>query len=187
MSDKRKRSRNRRDDDEPQRPNVNPRRVAFDAISAVTADNAYANLVLPRMLAETDNTGRDAALATELTYGTLRSLGTLEAILAAASGRDVRELDQNLVDALCLGTYQLLYMRIPPHAAVATTVSLVKAAVSPRVSGLANAVLRKVAAKDLDQWADELATGDRIADLSLRYAHPRWITEEFEAVVGPDE
>lgn len=189
MSDNRNRSRGKRprDEGERARPHVNPRRVAFDAISAVTADNAYANLVLPRMLAETDNTGRDAALATELAYGTLRSLGTLEAILAAASGRDVRELQQDLVDALCLGAYQLLYMRIPPHAAVATTVSLVKAAVSPRVSGLANAVLRKVAAKDLDQWCDELATGDRLADLALRHAHPKWIAAEFEAVLGPDE
>lgn len=184
MSDRRKRARREPEND---RPNVNPRRVAFDAINAVTADNAYANLVLPRMLAETDNTGRDAALATELTYGTLRSLGTLEAILTAASGRDMRELQQDLVDALCLGAYQLLYMRIPAHAAVATTVSLVKAAVTPRVSGLANAVLRKVAAKDLDEWTSELATGDRRADLSLRYAHPEWITAELEAVLGPDE
>jgi 16S rRNA (cytosine967-C5)-methyltransferase len=184
MSDRR---RSRRREPENDRPNVNPRRVAFDAIRAVTEDNAYANLVLPRMLAETDNTGRDAGLATELTYGTLRSLGTLEAILAAASGRHIRQLQQDLVDALCLGAYQLLYMRIPPHAAVATTVSLVKAAVSPRVSGLANAVLRKVAAKDLDEWTAELATGDRLADLSLRHAHPQWIAAEFEAVTGPDE
>ncbi|THV30771.1 RsmB/NOP family class I SAM-dependent RNA methyltransferase [Glycomyces paridis] len=183
MSDKR----NRRREAERDLPKVNPRRVAFDAVRAVTADNAYANLVLPRMLAETDNSGRDAALATELTYGTLRSLGTLEAILAAASGRDVRELQQDLVDALCLGAYQLLYMRIPAHAAVATTVSLVKAAVSPRVSGLTNAVLRKVAAKDLDTWCEELATGDRLADLALRHAHPKWIAAEFEAVLGPDE
>lgn len=190
MSDNSNRRRSRsapRDGDERDRPKVNPRRVAFDAINAVTADNAYANLVLPRMLAETDNTGRDAALATELTYGTLRSLGTLEAILAAASGREIRQLQQDLVDALCLGAYQLLYMRIPAHAAVATTVSLVKAAVSPRVSGLANAVLRKVAAKDLEQWTEELATGDRLHDLSLRYAHPQWISSEFEAVLGEDE
>lgn len=187
MSDRRKRAPRRSGDAEHDRPNVNPRRVAFDAIHAVTADNAYANLVLPRMLAETDNTGRDAGLATELTYGTLRSLGTLEAILTAASGRDMRELQQDLVDALCLGAYQLLYMRIPAHAAVATTVSLVKAAVTPRVSGLANAVLRKVAAKDLDEWTAELATGDRLGDLSLRHAHPQWITAEFEAVLGPEE
>ncbi len=165
----------------------NPRRVAFDAIRAVSAEDAYANIELPRRLRAAGLDARDARLATELTYGTLRSLGTLEAILAAASGRDLRDLQADLVDALCLGAYQLLYTRVPVHAAVSTTVSLVKAAVSPRVSGLANAVLRKVAAHDLDTWADRLASGDRVADLALRHAHPEWVVEEFEAVLGPEE
>lgn len=164
-----------------------PRHVAFDAIRAVSAEDAYANIVLPRLMAATGLDERDARLATELTYGTLRSLGTLEAILAAASGRDMDELQADLVDALCLGAYQLLYTRVPVHAAVSTTVSLVKAAVNPRVSGLANAVLRKVAARDLDSWIEHLASGDRISDLALRHAHPPWIVEEFDAVLGPDE
>src|SRR5690606_16599515 len=112
----------------------NPRHVAFDAIRAVSAEDAYANIALPKLLPATGLEGRDAALATELTYGTLRSLGTLEAILAAASGRDLDRLQADLVDALCLGAYQLLYTRVPVHAAVSTTVGLVKAAVSPRVS-----------------------------------------------------
>ncbi|GAB3654613.1 RsmB/NOP family class I SAM-dependent RNA methyltransferase [Glycomyces tarimensis] len=165
----------------------NPRHVAFEAIRAVSAEDAYANIVLPRLLAVTELDGRDAALATELTYGTLRSLGTLEAIIAAASGRDLDGLQTDLVDALCFGAYQLLYTRIPVHAAVSTTVSLVKAAVNPRVSGLTNAVLRKVAARDLDGWIAELASGERIGDLALRYAHPKWIVEEFDAILGPDE
>lgn len=165
----------------------NPRHVAFDVIRAVTAEDAYANIVLPKLLANTGLDGRDSALATELTYGTLRSLGTLEAILEAASGRDLDRLQADLVDALCLGAYQLLYTRIPTHAAVSTTVGLVKAAVSPRVSGLTNAVLRKVAARDLESWIDRLSTGDRIADLALRHNHPKWIVEEFESILGPDE
>jgi 16S rRNA (cytosine967-C5)-methyltransferase len=165
----------------------NPRRVAFDAIRAVSAEDAYANIALPKLLSATGLEGRDAALATELTYGTLRSLGTLEAVLAAASGRDLDRLQADLVDALCLGAYQLLYTRVPVHAAVSTTVGLVKAAVSPRVSGLANAVLRKVAALDLQEWTARLASGDRVADLSLRHAHPKWIIEEFDAILGPEE
>ncbi|THV38437.1 rRNA small subunit methyltransferase B [Glycomyces buryatensis] len=166
---------------------VSARRVAFDAIRAVSAEDAYANIVLPKLLAHERMSGRDAAFATELTYGTLRCLGTIEAILTAASGRDLDGLQADLVDALCLGAYQILYTRVPVHAAVSTTVSLVKAAVSPRVSGLTNAVLRKVAARDLDAWVDRLASGDRLGDLALRHAHPKWIAEEFDAVVGPDE
>ncbi|MCH7230042.1 hypothetical protein L0U85_04090 [Glycomyces sp. L485] len=165
----------------------NPRHVAFDAIRAVSAEDAYANIVLPRLLAVTGLDSRDAALATELTYGTLRNLGTIEQVLEAAAGRSLDSLQADLVDALCLGAYQLLYTRVPTHAAVSTTVNLVKAAVSPRVSGLTNAVLRKVAARDLAAWLDRLSTGDRIGDLALRHAHPKWIVEEFDAVLGPDE
>ncbi|GAB3227991.1 transcription antitermination factor NusB [Glycomyces halotolerans] len=165
----------------------NPRHVAFEAIRAVSAEDAYANLVLPRLISGTGLDGRDAALATELTYGTLRTLGTLERIVEAAAGRGLDTLQTDLIDALCLGAYQLLYTRIPTHAAVSTTVILVKAAVGPRVSGLANAVMRKVAARDLDGWLQVLATGDRIDDLALRYAHPRWIVEELDAILGSQE
>jgi len=61
------------------------RRAAYDALAAVHRDDAYANIVLPRLLRENRITGRDAALATELTYGTLRSLGQLDAILVTAA------------------------------------------------------------------------------------------------------
>ena len=166
---------------------ANSRHVAFDAIRSVTAEDAYANIVLPKLLDSIGLERREAALATELTYGTLRSLGTLEAVLEAASGRDLESLQPDLVDALLLGAYQLLYTRIPTHAAVSTTVSLVKAAVSPRVSGLANAVLRKVAARDLDGWLGLLATGDSATDLALRHNHPKWIVEEYLSVLGSEE
>ena len=72
----------------PARGRVDPaRRVAFDVLSAVAERDAYANLLLPALLADRGLTGRDAALATELTYGTLRGRGTYDALLAACSTR----------------------------------------------------------------------------------------------------
>ena len=59
------------------------RRAAYDVLRAVDERDAYANLLLPSMLTERGITGRDAAFATELTYGTLRGLGTYDAVLAA--------------------------------------------------------------------------------------------------------
>ena len=47
-----------------------PRLVAYDVLRAVSSDDAYANLVLPALLRERELDGRDAAFATELTYGT---------------------------------------------------------------------------------------------------------------------
>jgi len=58
------------------------RRAAFDVLSAVAQRDAFANLLLPATLSRRGLTGRDAALATELTYGTLRGRGTYDAVLA---------------------------------------------------------------------------------------------------------
>ena len=63
------------------------RRLAYDVLIAVDQRDAYANLLLPSMLTERGLTGRDAALATELTYGTLRGRGSYDAILGLCSDR----------------------------------------------------------------------------------------------------
>ena len=101
------------------------------------------------MLTERGITGRDAALATELTYGSCRTLGQLDAVHGACGDREVDRLDGAVVDALRLGTYQLLHTRIPPHAAVSATVELVRAGERPGAAGYVNAVLRRVSEADL--------------------------------------
>ena len=123
------------------------------------ADDAYANLVLPPLLTERRITGRDAAFATELLAGTCRLAGHLRPILVAASGRALGTLQPAVLDLLRLGCHQLLSMRVPTHAAVAATVDLAAATVGERVTGLVNAVLRKVAARSYEEWTDELAVG----------------------------
>jgi 16S rRNA (cytosine967-C5)-methyltransferase len=164
------------------------RRVAYEALAAVHRDSAYANIVLPRLIRENRVVGRDAALATELTYGTLRNLGPLDAIIAAAAGRPVERIDPPARDALRLGAYQLLHTRIPAHAAVATTVDLVRA-VNPAAIGFANAVLRRVADEDLADWLGKIAPPaetDPVGHLSLVHSHPEWIVRAFADALGGD-
>ena len=83
--------------------------------------------------------------------GTIRRRGTYDAILAACVDRPLSKVEAKVLDALRLGVHQLLSMRVPPHAAISTTVDLVRARVGSGASGFANAVLRKVAANDLDE------------------------------------
>src|SRR5207244_6562767 len=93
------------------------RTVAFNVLQAVSNDNAYANLVLPRQLADAALTGRDAALATELSYGTLRASGTLDEILRRCLTRGLDDVEIGVLNLLRRGAYQLLRTRIPTHAA----------------------------------------------------------------------
>ena len=167
---------------------LDPERVvARDVLRAIRERDAYANLLLPKLLRERKISGRDAALATELTYGTARSMGLLDEVIAAAAGRPVADIDGDLLDVLRLGTYQLLRTRIGSHAAVSTSVDLVRSEKGMGPSGFVNAVLRKVSQRDEAHWVDQLAppiTEDLIGNLALSYAHPRWIAEVFFAALG---
>lgn len=166
------------------------RAVARDVLRAVRERDSYANLVLPALLRERKITGRDAALATELAYGTCRSAGTLDEIIASAAGRPVADIDGTVLDVLRLGAYQLLRTRIGAHAAVSTSVDLIRSEAGQGPAGFCNAVLRKISQRDEDLWTDELAptmADDLIGHLAFRYAHPRWIAEVFaEALSTPD-
>jgi 16S rRNA (cytosine967-C5)-methyltransferase len=163
------------------------RQVALDVLLAVADRDAYANLLLPQLLAQRHLSGRDAALATELTYGALRGRGTYDAVLDICCDRDLDSLDPVVREVLRLGTHQLLATRIQPHAAVATSVNLVKDAAGQRPAGFVNAVLRRVATRDLADWLG-LAAPPRDADivgyLAVRYSYPRWIVEAFAAALG---
>nr|WP_246284225.1 RsmB/NOP family class I SAM-dependent RNA methyltransferase [Gordonia asplenii] len=163
------------------------RATARDVLRAVRERDAYANLLLPKLLRERRITGRDAALATELTYGTARAQGVLDAIIAAAAGRAVADIDGPVLDVLRLGAYQLLRTRIGSHAAVSTSVDLIRSEAGQGPAGFCNAVLRKISQRDEDLWIDELAPSmadDLIGNMAFRYAHPRWIAQVFFDALG---
>ncbi|MEV7971064.1 transcription antitermination factor NusB [Sphaerisporangium sp. NPDC088356] len=165
------------------------RNVAYDLLRAVDERDAYANLLMPTLLRERGLAGRDAALATELAYGTLRGLGTYDEIVAACSDRPPEEIDPPLLDAIRLGVHQLLKTRVPPHAAVSATVDLVRLRIGVGASKFANAILRKVATRDFDQWLPIVAPSpedDPIGHLAVAHSHPRWITSALRDAVGGD-
>lgn len=160
------------------------REVALDVLRAVRERDAYANLVLPKLLRERKISGRDAAFATELTYGACRSQGQLDAVIAACAGRPVGEIDGPILDILRLGVYQLLRTRTGAHAAVDTSVDLARAEFGQGRAGFVNAVLRRAGEKTADQWIAELAPADPVGKLAFEFAHPTWIAQSFADALG---
>ncbi|MBW3730014.1 rRNA small subunit methyltransferase B, partial [Escherichia coli] len=108
------------------RTSTGSREVAYEALTAVREDDAYANLVLPRLLRRHRLSGRDAAFATEMFYGSLRAQGRLDAIIAACIDRSLDEVDGAVLDVMRLGAYQLVDMGVAPHAATSETVALAR-------------------------------------------------------------
>ncbi|MCB5280869.1 transcription antitermination factor NusB [Arthrobacter sp. AL08] len=153
------------------------RLVAFEVLRAVAAEDAYANLVLPARIRHHGLDKRDAGFATELSYGALRGQGTYDAILARCVDRPLDQLDPAILDALRIGAHQLLAMRVPAHAALDQTVGLARAVIGAGPSTLINAVLRKVSARNFEEWLELLLSDetDETKKAAIRYAHPEWI------------
>ena len=172
----------------PRRTPLDPaRRAAFDVLRAVSTRDAYANLALPAILRERGISGRDAAFATELAYGTCRARGLLDAVIAAAAGRPVDRIDPVLLDLLRLGAYQLLRTRVEDHAAVSTTVEQAGIEFDSARAGFVNGVLRAIARRDEGSWVAELAppaATDPVGHLAFTHAHPRWIGQAFADALG---
>jgi 16S rRNA (cytosine967-C5)-methyltransferase len=163
------------------------RRVAFDVLRAVQVDDAYANLLLPTRIRRAGLSARDAAFATELTYGSIRMLGRYDAIVALASGRRIDDIESDVLDVMRLGAHQLLGMRTPTHAAVSATVELAREVGAHRATGFVNAVLRKVGARTDDEW-DALITEGRGGDalLAARWSHPVWVVSALRDALAAE-
>lgn len=153
------------------------RLAAFEVLRAVASEDAYANLVLPASIRKHRLGRQDAGFATELAYGALRGQGTYDAILATCVDRPLEDLDPAILDALRIGTHQLMAMRVPAHAALDQTVGLARAVIGAGPSSLINAVLRKVSRRPFGEWLDELTrdVADPVKISSLRHSHPEWI------------
>ena len=167
---------------------LSPRRVAFDVLRRVSGEDAYANLALAKRLASADLETRDAAFVTELVAGTCRLRGTYDAIIESASGRGLKTMQPAVVDLLRLLAHPALSMTVPARAAVAATVGLARDTVGQRVTGLVNAVGRRIAAHDFQEWVELLSEGlDETDRLAIRTHHPRWIVEALERVLPENE
>ncbi|WOX25527.1 RsmB/NOP family class I SAM-dependent RNA methyltransferase [Streptomyces solicathayae] len=176
------------------RPQKDPVRIlAFEALRAVDERDAYANLVLPPLLKKAREKegqkfdARDAALATELVYGTLRRQGTYDAIISACVDRPLREVDPPVLDVLSLGAHQLLGTRIPSHAAVSASVELARVVLGDGRAKFVNAVLRRIAQHDLDGWIEQVAPpyeDDAEDHLAVVHSHPRWVVSALWDALG---
>lgn len=143
------------------------RRFAIDALVRIDSGGAYANIVLPAMLQRSRLDARDRAFVTELVYGTTRMRRACDWLVDRYLLAPVEPLVRA---ALRLGAYQLVFVEVPAHAAVNTTVN--EAPI--RARRLVNAVLRKVSAETDRVWPDD----------ATRLSYPEWIVARLRTDLG---
>ncbi len=159
------------------------RAAALDVLVRVERDRAHAAPLVDARARRMPP--REGALLRALVRTTLRHALRLDHVLARSLDRPVASLEAPVRAALRLGAAQLLLMdRVPPHAAVGETVAALKAA-APRAAGLANAVLRRVAATEERPGRVDLGPGaGPIERLSVETSHPLWLVRRWVDLLG---
>jgi 16S rRNA (cytosine967-C5)-methyltransferase len=153
------------------------RTVAFAAIRRVTEQGGYSNLAIPAGLHRSGLDAQGRGLASELAYGTLRRLLTLDWIVSRAASRPPERMSAGARTAIRIGAYQLLFMRVPDHAAVSESVALVSA----RERGFVNAVLRRIA-----RQRPALPPGQSDEEIGIRTGMSTWAVGELRRLLGAD-
>ena len=174
---------------------VSPARAAaFDILIQVEQEDAFASELLHSVQFQKLSSA-DHGLATELVMGVLRWRSLVDKGIAQHSSRSLDKLDLQVLIALRLAAYQLLFLsRVPAHAAVDESVELVKRARKRSAVPMANAVLRKIvpmAAQQREHMSILLSdspephsVGHPLEELSRWFAHPLWLVERWANEFG---
>ena len=162
------------------------REAAYMAISAFKKSRVWSDSALKDILIGADITDKDAALAENISMGTVENLTFLDYCISQFSNTPVKKLQHSVLTVMELSAYQIMFLdRIPPRAAVNEGVALVKKIAGERPAGFVNAVLRKVADnREALFTVDAEKSSDR---LSIRYSHSKWFVEEIISRIGEED
>lgn len=158
------------------------RQAALRVTSIVRERDAFAQELIHKYIDSSRMSREDRAFATRLTLGVVSSYGTLDDVINRCLDR-VSDINDDVRDALRISTYEIIFLKKEPHAAVSQGVELVKTN-APKASGLANAVLRRIADK-----AHKFPFGDPRTDIEAfarLHAFPEWLAKRALLDLGPE-
>ena len=167
---------------------LSARRIALEVLYKIEAKNAYSRVALDSALSSHELSKEDRALVTELIYGVIRRLNTLDWVLNTYSlKRKIEEFSPYVRNILRLGAYQLMYLdRIPAYAAINETVEMSKEFEHSGIVSLVNAVLRAVS-DNIENIVYPDQEKNLSYYLSIRYSHPQWLITRWLSRFGEKE
>ncbi|WP_065616431.1 16S rRNA (cytosine(967)-C(5))-methyltransferase RsmB [Pseudomonas moraviensis] len=152
---------------------MNPRLAAAKALAAVLSGKASLNSSLPTQLDKVED--RDRGFTQDLAFGTARWQPRLSALAEKLLQKPFKAADADVEALLLVGLYQLLYTRVPAHAAIGETVGCADKLKKSWAKGLLNAVLRNA------HRESETIFAELERDPVVRTAHPRWLQKSLKA------
>ena len=154
------------------------RKTALTALSEVTENEGYSNIVIDKAIRAAELSPRDAALASTIFYGVLEKRLTLDFYIRKFLAKPKQKLDGTVLNILRIAVYQMMYLdRVPDSAAVNEAVLCAAEYRRGQYKNFVNGVLRSFARG----WHEVLIPED---DLSVRYNIPQPIIESFKKDYG---
>ncbi len=164
--------------------NKRVRQIASEILLKVETRRAYTDLLLDHAFKYAALGDRDRALLTEITYGTLRWRGKIDACLSRQLRRPLADVDPFLRNLLRLTLYQLLFLdKIPPYAAVNEAVELAKARGGIGKGQFVNGVLRNFLRSNGKALQSQVADGS-LSAMTVNYSHPEWLVRRWVEQFG---
>ena len=160
------------------------RSAAFDILLRVEQEDAYASELLHSTRLDSLSQA-DRNLTTEIVMGVLRWRSRLDSVIAANSSRPLNKLDAEVLLALRIAAYQILFLsRVPARAAINESVELVKRAHKTSAAAFVNAVLRVLSAGGPPVDVPDSAGASTASDVAEKLAHPQWLVERWARNFG---
>jgi 16S rRNA (cytosine967-C5)-methyltransferase len=160
---------------------MNARDLARRVLQRVD-EGAYATLALAGELERARSLPpADRGLGTELVYGVLKRRRRLDWALAGYAPRGLDGLDERVRDTLRIAAYQILFLRVPAHAAVDDAVGAIKRLRSQKLANFANALLRRLA-----RDGEPAPPAEALARLATLTSAPDWLARDAVARLGDE-
>lgn len=162
-----------------------PREVAMQVLLKVELNESFSGLALNQALNDAALSRQDAGLATELAYGTIQRLNTIDYALSGRVKGWPSKVEPWVRALLRLSYYQLRWLtRVPAHAAVAEAVNIAKRRGHAGIAGLVNGVLRGIIREGISPpLPPKLSPAERI---SLAHSHPVWLVQRWIDAYGEE-
>ena len=160
------------------------RELALKILYKIDKEKSYSNIVLNELINQNKKelTNKDIGLISEIVYGTTTWRLTLDEIIKKYSKIKLKKISTWILNILRMGIYQIVFLdKIPKSAAVNESVNLAKRYGHKSSSNFVNAILRKVTAKDYEDFYE---IKDDIQRISITNSMPIWIIEELAKQLG---
>ncbi len=162
------------------------REVALEVLTKVDKENSYSNLQLNQSLKNEELSRMDINFTTEILYGTIQHLNTIDWIMQPFLKMKLQKLEPWVRNLLRLSIYQIWYLdKVPTHAIVNEAVNIAKKKGHKGISGMVNGVLRNILRnKETIRIPEDLPENEKI---SLEHSHPLWLVNRLVKDYGVDE